>query len=116
VPKRIATVQNLPKWASNRLGRALVSAIIAERPDCFVTSGESYNSGGRTIYKGKVAGQLRRLHREWMEREFARQDEQFRITGIWDQAASNAVCGAEEADALIGRILRETEQQIEVAA
>lgn len=95
----------LPPYAQSRIGRALVSEIIAEQPSCYVTRGEPYNCGGRTVYRGKLAGQLRRLHREWMQREFARLDSVFKVSGVYDQTAANAVCGAEEPDALIARLL-----------
>lgn len=106
-----------PAWASNDIGRALISAIIEERPE---RGADSYKLpsifGGHrepceADYRGKPAARLRRLHREWLERELALLDAQFAVTQLWDEDASKALLRTENANELIERVLAETANQ-----
>lgn len=107
----------LPQWADNPIGSALVSAVILDRPEPRVRQHRlpsvfgGYPDGTSITYSGKPAALLRRLRREWVDRHYALLDSQFAVTGVWDEAASRAILGCEEADALIQRLLAETAEQ-----
>lgn len=106
----------LPTWAQTGVARALLSTIVAERPEARVTSNKlpSIYGGHREPttreYVGKPAGLLRRIRTEWIEREFAKLDQTYAATGVWDEAASKAVLGCETADDIIERMLNAPSQ------
>jgi hypothetical protein len=105
---------SLPTWAATPVARALLDAIIADQPDLGPSSYTlpstfgGYRESCEPRYRGKLAAQLRRIHSEWFEREFAKRDEQFRVSGVWDDATLHRV---EQPDRLITRVLHEAEQQ-----
>lgn len=109
----------LPPWCDNPEGRALIQQIIADRPEPHSYAGRlpmiygGYRSGPTTTYVGEAAGRLRRLFAEWQTREFSKLDREFAITHVWDEARSREICGAEDATALVTRVLRETERGAE---
>ncbi len=102
----------LPIWAQSDEARSLIKQLIAEHPDYFIRSGAWIEGGGVRIYKGKLAGQLRQMHSLWLEREDEALKAQYEVTGHWNDAAAKAVFGAEDANALIERILAEPAEQI----
>lgn len=104
----------LPCWALNVEGHRLVEQIIAERPASFLRPYDGSRINGETVFKGHTAGLLRQMHDAWMTREFAALDAQYAVTGHWDNAASDAIHRTEDGNALIGRVLRETERAVVV--
>jgi len=103
----------LPQWCANPLGRALIAEIISQRPEPVTINHRlpamygGYPDGASTTYVGKPASLLRRLRSEWEEREFDRLNRAYASSKTWDEAASRAVLGAEEANDLITRVLGE---------
>lgn len=94
-------MSDLPAWSQSAIARALIAEIIAERPVYGLSRGAWIEGGGQRVYRGKLAGQLRRIQREWLEREYAIRDAQFAATGQWDGEGLDI----ESADELIARIL-----------
>jgi hypothetical protein len=109
-------VSKLPPYADNKLGRALLTEILANPPETRIRSAWGGAPADQRFSakspSGKLVCQLRRLHREWLEREFAILDRQFEVTGVWNDAASRAVFGAEEPDALVRRLLAEDGEKV----
>lgn len=98
---------HLPSYAATPIGRALISEIIAERPDGRLIV-DDWGTRDCPHYSGKPAAMLRRLRSEWVQRELAALDVQFHVTGgLWDEDASTAILATETADALIERVLAE---------
>jgi uncharacterized protein (DUF2461 family) len=98
-------IQHLPDWARTDECKALIEQIIAEQPDSFTRFYEGSQVNGLTIYKGKAAGRLRRIHDDWVGAQYAALDAQFEVTGSWDDAAGKAIHAAETADQLIERLI-----------
>jgi hypothetical protein len=96
----------LPPYADNPLGRALIAEIIAIRPDSRLIR-DDWGCRDTEHYVGKPCSLLRKLHREWLQRQYTRLDRQFAITGVWDAAEGRAIHEAEDANRLIKRVLRE---------
>lgn len=116
-----AVVTRLPEWADNAGGRALVSAIIEERPGYRDRHRLPSIYGGHIEpmpprYIGKTAARLRKLHDRWLDRQLAALDAQFAVSGHWDADASHALFAAETGDQLIERVLRETDESEREAA
>lgn len=109
----------LPEWARSPEAIDLLQQIIAERPEPHTYGGRlpsiygGYHGEPTTSYPGKVAGRLRRIYSDWQVREFGKLDREFALTHVWDQARADEVCGAEDATALVTRVLRETERGAE---
>lgn len=100
----------LPIWADNKLARALLTEILANPPETYVRSAwgcapADERFSARTP-SGKLVCKLRRMHREWFEREQAALDTQYHVRGVWNQDASNAIHRTEDADALVRRLLQ----------
>jgi hypothetical protein len=106
----------LPAWALNQHGHALVEQIIRERPEPSITRGVWIEGGGVTIYRATSSAdpvaQLRRLYKDWLDREISALDAKYHATREWDQEASNQVFRTEDTDKLITRVLRETENVV----
>jgi hypothetical protein len=100
----------LPTWATSPEARALIAQTIASRPTFSITRGQWIEGGGQRRYIGRPSARLRRLHRDWLAGELAALDAQYEVTGHFDHEASAAVVGAERPDALIERLLRESER------
>jgi hypothetical protein len=105
-------LDSLPAWARSDDALLLLAHIIDAPPATFIRSADDWQGATeRFTAKGcKPLAELRRMHREWEEREFAALDAQFHVTGHWDQDASNAIHRAEDADALVRRLLTEPER------
>jgi hypothetical protein len=101
----------LPRWALNEGARTLLEQVIAERPDWFLRCYDGSRINGETVFKGKAAGRLRRMHSDWLDRELAALDAQYHVTGIWDDEVSKALFHTEDGNRLIDRVLRETEER-----
>lgn len=107
----------LPTWCETRIGRELISSIIAAPPERRTISHRlpsvfgGYPDGTTVSFTGKAAGLLRRLRQEWVQRELWALDQAFAITKIWDSTASERVLGCEDVDALIERVLAEAADQ-----
>jgi hypothetical protein len=80
-----------PRWARTPEAQALLAQIISN-PECFVSTGDTYNTGGRTTYTGKAASSLRRIYNAWWEANYDKPRDERQI---------------EDANELIGRVLRE---------
>lgn len=101
---------DLPSWCDNPIGRALVEQIIGERPSFRLSRGQWIEGGGQKSYPGEAAGQLRRMHKDFVEREYAALNRQFAVLNRWDHERAREVLGVENGNELITRILAETEQ------
>ena len=97
----------LPVWCLHSFGHALVEQVIADRPEPSITPGRWSEGGGATVYRAtsqdSPVAKLRRLYREWFERELAELDAR-----EWDQDAATALHRVEDHNGLIARVLRET--------
>lgn len=108
----------LPRWCCNQAGHALVEQIIATRPEPHTSTGKlpatygGYSEPSTTIYRGEAATALRQMHSAWLDYEQAILDRQYHVSGFYDQPASDALFRVEGADALVARVLAETEEQI----
>lgn len=104
---------DLPSWANTPIGRALVAEVLANPPEARTIRHTlpsiygGYPDGTSTTYVSKPASLLRRLHKEWLQRQYTRLDRQFAITGVWDSAEGRAIHDVEDANALIERLLAE---------
>jgi hypothetical protein len=109
-------VTGLPAYADNKLGRALLTEILRDPPETRIRpawGGAPADQRFRADSpSGKLVCKLRRMHREYLERALAILDRQYEVTGIWDSAASKAVFGAEEPDALVRRLLEHGAQEL----
>lgn len=105
-----------PSWALNAGAQAALEQIIADRPEPTITRGAWIEGGGVTVYRATSSAspvaQLRRLYRDWLDHELAKIDAAYHATRFYDQEASNAVFRVEDADGLIGRVLRETKNVV----
>jgi hypothetical protein len=113
---RPSLIESLPQWCANHDGRRLIYSILADRPQPRVRQHRlpslygGYSDGTSITYPGKVAGQLRRMHTVWLDRELKALDAQYAVSGKWDEDASTAILTTETADQLIARILGESER------
>jgi hypothetical protein len=111
----------LPPYADNALGRELIAAIVAERPEQVTIRHKlpsvygGYPDGTTTSFIGKAASRLRRLRKEWIEREFDLLSRQFAATHYWPADEVEAILRVEEADALIARVIAEADARKEAA-
>jgi hypothetical protein len=107
----------LPQWANTRIGRACIAEIIANPPEGRLVRDDwgTRDQPEFNAWKRPDVATLKRLHREWKERELARLDQRFERTGHWDHDAANAIFRMEDADALIGRVLAEAQARSEAA-
>src|SRR5690242_13641019 len=101
----------LPPYADNKLGRALLSEIIANPPAETVVA-DDWGSRDTPRYRGPLASKLRVLHGQWLEREYARLDAVFDVTQVWNGDYLRYI---EDADSLIERVLGEGSGQREAA-
>jgi hypothetical protein len=101
----------LPTWADNRDARRLLASIIADPPETRIRRDDWGSEEVYRTWKRPDVAALRKLHAQWQEREFAALDRKFAVTGVWSDAASKAVLGAETPDALIARLLGEAKRQ-----
>lgn len=87
---------SLPAWAQTAEARAIIEAILAERPD--FTNDLCRNWGHRVLtYRGRNAADLRRIYDSHFE-------------GPLTLAEADALGLGERPDELIGRLMRETRQ------
>ena len=99
----------MPQWALNEGARTAIEQIIADRPEPSIGDAMGFKVAHyRATSSASPVAQLRRLYRDWLDRECREVEAIFKATGVWDQEASNAVFRVEDADKLIGRVLRET--------
>lgn len=117
---KLSTIQaaNLPEWARSDIASELLAAIIANAPEqAFLGAkrrfcGRLENPDGvQPSYVGKPAARLRRIRKEWIERRYTALDRQFAVIGFWDAAEAERILTAEDANALIERVLREAAQK-----
>ena len=104
----------LPVWADNKLGREALRLIRENPPEEKVSSGDSFNCGGRRSFRAwnnPPVAQLRKLHKEWREREEARLQRIYVATGFYDQQAANEILAAPDTDALIRQQCFNIEEQ-----
>jgi hypothetical protein len=111
-----AAVVNLPPYANTPIGRELIAAIIRERPEYRITRGAWIEGGGTRSYAGKLAGRLRQLHKEWVEREYDALNRRFAVTHRWDADEAARILGTENGNQLIERVLTERGAELQVAA
>jgi len=100
----------LPRWADTPLGRELLAAIRREQPESRIIR-DDWGTRDCPRFTGKLVSRLRKMREEWVDREMALLDQQYHATHRWDEEASRAVLGTEEADGLIRRVLAEGEQR-----
>jgi hypothetical protein len=105
----------LPTWASNKLGRALLSEIVANPPEPRIIRDKDWGTRDTPHYRHPLAGKLRQMREEYVEREFALLDQQYAVVGVWDDAASRAVLRCETVDELLTRLIAERDAQREAA-
>jgi hypothetical protein len=105
------TPAHLPAWANNAAAKALIDAILQSPPATYVRKenifGPADERFSASTPSGKLFCRLRRLHREWHERQLRALDVQFHVSGIWSDQASRELHGVEDAQALIVRLLSE---------
>jgi hypothetical protein len=100
---------SLPCWALNSFAHSLIEQIIAERPEPSIGDAMGFKVATfRATSSASPVAKLRRLYRDWLDRELAALDAAFHATGVWDQDASRAIYDVEDNDALITRALAET--------
>lgn len=96
----------LPSWADTPEGRALADRIRREQPDFRITRGGWLEGGGQRRYRGRAAGQLRRLRSDLADKLCVEADAAFRRGEPWESAGAefNALLASETADELIARL------------
>ena len=111
---KISATGDLPSWADNKAGHALIAAIAAEQPDTRVEWGSEYRASWERIeqYRGKSAKALRDLYNLWYD---SRIDLCSTVAhGSADyHALRDETLAVEQPDALISRILREAQGVID---
>jgi hypothetical protein len=100
----------LPPYADNPLGRALIAEIIASQPDSRMIR-DDWGTRDTEHYVGKPCSLLRRLRKEWVERNYDRLNRTYAITQTWDEAESRRILLCETADELIKRVLAERAEE-----
>lgn len=100
----------LPSWANTPLGRELVAAILADPPEGRLIR-DDWGARDHRSFAGKVAGRLRRLHKEWVERKYSHLNREFAISHVWNAAEAERILRMEDANALIERVLAEAVDQ-----
>jgi len=103
-------MMSLPRWADTPLGHELLAAIRRNPPESSLVR-DDWGTRDCPRFTGKLAGRLRKMREEWVDREMALLDRQYHATHRWDEEASRTVLGTEEADALVRRVLAEAEQR-----
>jgi hypothetical protein len=110
-------IRNLPAWARSKVAVELLAAIARDRPEPRVRQHRlsatfgGYSEGTSISYPGKIAGTLRTIQTQWVQREYAALDRRFAVTHRWDHEQAREILSAESADALIERVLRESGEQ-----
>jgi hypothetical protein len=106
----------LPVWALNQYGHELVEQIIRERPEPWIVDSSGFKMEVyRATSSADPVAKLRRLYKDWLEREFALLDARGKASGVWDEEASRAIFGTEDNNALIRRVLSETKNVVPYA-
>jgi hypothetical protein len=104
----------LPRWALNQEGAFPRRANHRRAPGSFLRCYDGSRINGETVFKGKAAGRLRRMHSDWLDRELAALDAQYHVTGIWDDEVSKALFHTEDGNQLVERVLRETAERADL--
>jgi hypothetical protein len=103
--------ETYPAWAQSKAARELITAILQSPPATYVRKenifGPAEERFSASTPSGKLFCRLRRLHRDWHERQLRALDVQFHVSGVWDDQASRELHGVEDAQALIVRLLSE---------
>jgi hypothetical protein len=68
---------------------------------------EKFSASGDS---GKLFCRLRRIYRDWFERQLHALDAQFAVVGVWDEDAAKALHRTEDAEGLVRRLLSEAEK------
>jgi hypothetical protein len=104
----------LPTWARTPAARPLLDPIIANPPESysrkaniFGPADEKFSAKGDN---GKLFYRLRRIYRDWFERQLHALDAQFAVVGVWDEDAAKDLHRTEDAEALVRRLLSEAEK------
>jgi hypothetical protein len=110
----VAVVSPLPTWASTSAARALLDAIMANPPESYSRrasimgpADEKFSASGDN---GKLFYRLRRIYRDWFERQLHALDAQFAVVGVWDEEVAKDLHRTEDAEALVRRLLSEAEK------
>ena len=112
---------SLPAWARSEIARQLLAAIVEAPPELHVNSGRlpriygSHREPTEPTYTGPIAGRLRRIRKEWIEREYDLLNRQFAATHHWDADSAERILRAETVEAVIGRVLAEAGARKEAA-
>lgn len=94
-----------PIWADNRKGRALISAIIAERPDYSIRNSDMACSTADRVFHSANCTALRKMHENAMNAACAAMDEAYETPGYADARADFAAIAFPTADDVIARLI-----------
>jgi hypothetical protein len=104
---RLTRLPDLPSWANNPEGRALVARILDEQPDYRITPGQWIDGGQQREYRGKAVSGLRRLFNAELERLGNLETKAWLAGKPWEQfnIEVNELLAQERPDALVQRLL-----------
>jgi hypothetical protein len=100
----------LPEWARSQLASELIAAILADPPEGRPIR-DDWGTRDHRSFAGKIAGRLRRLHKEWVEREYSQLSRKFAIYHKWDHERAREILSAPDGNQLIEQLLSQEQRR-----